>query len=156
MMNKNIQDILINSKNRTAQFRYKMMTENTCNIGLVKKFFPNVLKIISKTFNNHKLDEDKSTFNIQVYMPFDEIPKHIDGQVENRFGAVILPITNKPKDAIGGDLILYDTEDDCPHTIESKIGDMILIDFEKNDVFHEVTNVQNWIRGSIIGFLFKK
>lgn len=153
---KTIKEVLIDSKDRAASFRYKMWTENYSDIGLFKQFLPEVFKLIGETFPMYEMDESKSTFNVQVYTPFDEIPKHIDGQVENRFGAVIVPITNKPKFALGGDLVMYEKDDDSPNVIESKIGDVILIDFEENDIFHEVTNVKNWVRGSIIGFLFKK
>ena len=67
----------------------------------------------------------------------------------------------------GGDLILYpegekDIHGNIPEkkrkeiTIESKPGKLIILDFTKNNLFHELTELDNWTRISFVGFFFAK
>ena len=63
----------------------------------------------------------------------------------------------------GGDLILYpEGESDekkrkeVPIKIESKPGKMIILDFTKNNIYHELTELENWSRISFVGFFFQK
>lgn len=72
---------------------------------------------------------------------------------------------NKPYE--GGDLILYpepeiDIHGNFPDTkrnkitIKSKPGKLIILDFTKNNIFHELTELENWTRVSFVGFFFAK
>ena len=63
----------------------------------------------------------------------------------------------------GGDLILYpEGESDekkrkeVPIKIESKPGKLIILDFTKNNLYHELTELENWSRISFVGFFFQK
>ena len=96
-----------------------------------------------------------------MYLQGDFISKHDDGIVENRFCVVLIPMNNRPDEVdkftcSGGDLILYPDSDNVGIQVESKLGDIVILDFNHNNVKHEVTPVDKWIRYSLVGFLFKK
>ena len=87
------------------------------------------------------------------------IEHHDDGVVENRLGAFLLPLHNKPPSGKGGDLVISDWKTPTRQIrdiIESNVGDLILLDFTENNIKHEVTKVENWIRLSLVGFFFSK
>ena len=63
----------------------------------------------------------------------------------------------------GGDLILHPEGEideknrkQAPVIVKSKPGRMIILDFTKNNLYHELTELENWTRISFVGFFFQK
>ena len=72
---------------------------------------------------------------INMYLQGDFISKHDDGVVEDRFCVVLVPMNDRPEEvdkfnSSGGDLILYPDSDNVGIQVESKVGDIVILDFK--------------------------
>ena len=122
---------------------------------VIKKIFNK----IQETYKNYELSLEDVIISLHIMPPGTFIEHHDDGVVENRLGAFLLPLHNKPPSGKGGDLVISDWKTPTRQIrdiIESNVGDLILLDFTENNIKHEVTKVENWIRLSLVGFFFSK
>lgn len=105
-------------------------------------------------------DINKLSFNDEYTMYINGcfINSHIDNDKDaNRRICVVLIYLNKeiPEDAIGGNLII---DDSCGNkiTVEPKYTNYAILDFAKNNLRHEVTEVKNWNRYAYVNFVSLK
>ena len=114
---------------------------------------------IQETYKNYELSLEDIHITLHVMPPNSFIEHHDDGVVEKRLGAFLLPLHQKPPKGEGGDLVISNWKTPTRQIrdiIESNVGDLILLDFTENNIKHEVTLVENWIRLSLVGFFFSK
>ena len=159
----------------TFSFAEDDVAENIPQIDeIVKEYYPEIHK---KGYYGQ--------WNSNIYFHGDFICPHDDGIVPNRFCVFLVPMNTKPDRVFGlatggGDLVLYpeshsrncdfgntskfynwDSDTEVPTCqvgipIHSELGDVVILDFVDNNINHEITQINNWIRYSLVGFLFKK
>jgi hypothetical protein len=118
-----------------------------------------IIKKLKEIYKNYELLDEDTHVEMHIMPPYTFISRHDDGVVENRLGAFLLPLNNKPRSGKGGDLVMnYGKSPDQQSTdiIESNVGDLIVLDFTQNNIEHEVTMIKNWIRLSLVGFFYSK
>lgn len=145
--NFSLSEILINMEKKINTFQ--MFWQSNSNINL-KNNFKQVSEKILKIYNIKSFRENS---NLQTYLPDSFIKSHDDGIVKNRFAVALTPFNTKPEGGVGGDLIL-ELKDNTKLILENKVGNVILLDFTKNNLKHEVTKIKNWSRVVLVSFLF--
>ena len=118
-----------------------------------------IIKKIKEIYKNYELSDEHTHVEMHIMPPHTFILRHDDGVVKNRLGAFLLPLNNKPRNGKGGDLVFDYWKSPTQHsidTIESKVGDLIVLDFTQNNIKHEVTMIENWMRFNIVGFFYSK
>ena len=111
--------------------------------------FENILgDIMDELYPNLKWTWINSNISLQLYIPNHFINSHEDGVDLNRLCVILIPLSNKPTGGMGGDLIIHSNNDKS--VVESRIGNVVVLDFTKNNVIHELTRIENWIRTSLI------
>jgi len=145
--NFSLSEILINMEKKINTFQ--MFWQSNSNINL-KNNFKKISEKILKVYNIKSFRENS---NLQTYLPGSFIKSHDDGIVKNRFAVALTPLNTKPKGGVGGDLIL-ELKDNTKVILENKVGNVILLDFTKNNLKHEVTKIKNWSRVVLVSFLF--
>lgn len=116
----------------------------------LKDFKKNISKIISTFYHNGKFSYSWATMDVhlQIYQPNHFIKKHDDGLDKNRICILLIPLSKKPEKGLGGDLIMH--SNNRKTIVESRVGNVVVLDFTKNNVTHELTRIENWIRTSLI------
>ena len=92
---------------------------------------------IQEIYKNYELSLEDTYITLHVMPPGSFIEHHNDGVVKNRLGAFLLPLHNKPPIGKGGDLVISEWKTPTRQVsdlIESKVGDMILLDFTENNI----------------------
>jgi Rps23 Pro-64 3,4-dihydroxylase Tpa1-like proline 4-hydroxylase len=121
-----------------------------CNEVVPKdKFNKKLLNKIKQFFYNENLDTFNHTSYITMYNDNCFLTEHKDGFNPNsKYKCVILIYLNKEEEIkIGGNLILDDMIE-----IKPILGEVVIIDFTKNDVKHGVSIVYGYERKCFLNF----
>ena len=95
--------------------------------------YENVIKTFYNIPNEYFLNLKKNGVGLTCFEEDDFIIQHQDGQNDGRYAAMLIYLNDDWKPNYGGQIILNNNV-----TVEPEFGKVVLFDFTKNNIIHEV------------------
>ena len=134
--------------------------KNKCPFSteLIKELFNKT--IINELYNEDIIDKDKySKFygiyqdtDFTLYIKNNYIETHQDAEDKGRLAVFLMYLSDDYKDGYGGEIVVNNEK-----TVTPEFGNIVILDFTKNNLQHEVMPVldENFHRYAIINFLYQ-
>ncbi len=144
-------DIKLYSK-RDIQYWYYTSVGNTDGeynkniVSLIQSIFKDIIKKLYPSYENLNYG---NSVDLTLYTKGGFIENHEDGYDQNRLCVILIYLNEDYKDGFGGEIKVKDS-----NIIKPKFGEIVILDFTKNNLKHEVLPVldDNFKRLAFIKF----